>query len=158
MFQINDHKSAAGLLAGVPGLLALVRDPSLAERLRLLLHVFPEQLAAVEGRLVESAGDPEEANAALVRIRDVIWSISRDRLGAWTGVTSLASTTDPPGDAGLAVLLSVLVWVAVTLDANPTAETVLQEEKANPSKKREQPRPSPTIKTENGKKPAPLKF
>ena len=100
-------ESAAGLLAGVPGLLALVRDPSLAERLRLLLHVFPEQLAAVEGRLAESAGDPEEANAALVRIRDVIWSISRDRLGAWTGVTSLASTTDPPGDAGLAVLLSV---------------------------------------------------
>ena len=100
-------ESAAGLLAGVPGLLALVRDPSLAERLRLLLHVFPEQLAAVEGRLAESAGDPEEVNAALVRIRDVIWSISRDRLGAWTGVTSLASTTDPPGDAGLAVLLSV---------------------------------------------------
>ena len=98
-------EGADRLLGGVPGLLALDRDPSLVGRVTATLAVAPGLLVGFEEVLGEST-DVEEANAALVRVRDALWSITRDRLGTHVGVASLRSAAPAPSDAGLAVLLS----------------------------------------------------
>ena len=98
-------EGADRLLGGVPGLLALDRDPSLLGRVTATLAVAPELLVGFEEVLGESS-DVEEANAALVRVRDTLWSVTRDRLGTHAGVASLRSAAPAPSDAGLAVLLS----------------------------------------------------
>jgi len=98
-------EGADRLLGGVPGLLALDRDPSLAGRVTATLAVAPGLLVGFEEVLGEST-DVEEANAALVRVRDALWSVTRDRLGTHAGVASLRSAAPAPSDAGLAVLLS----------------------------------------------------
>ena len=98
-------EGADRLLGGVPGLLALDRDPSLVGRVTATLAVAPGLLVGFEEVLGEST-DVEEANAALVRVRDALWSVTRDRLGTHAGVASLRSAAPAPSDAGLAVLLS----------------------------------------------------
>ena len=98
-------EGADRLLGGVPGLLALDRDPSLVGRVTATLTVAPRLLVGFEEVLGEST-DVEEANAALVRVRDALWSVTRDRLGTHVGVASLRSAAPAPSDAGLAVLLS----------------------------------------------------
>ena len=98
-------EGADRLLGGVPGLLALDRDPSLLGRVTATLAVAPGLLVGFEEVLGEST-DVEEANAALVRVRDALWSVTRDRLGTHAGVASLRSAAPAPSDAGLAVLLS----------------------------------------------------
>ena len=98
-------EGADRLLGGVPGLLALDRDPSLVGRVTATLAVAPRLLVGFEEVLGEST-DVEEANATLVRVRDALWSITRDRLGTHVGVASLRSAAPAPSDAGLAVLLS----------------------------------------------------
>jgi len=98
-------EGADRLLGGVPGLLALDRDPSLVGRVTATLAVAPRLLVGFEEVLGEST-DVEEANAALVRVRDALWSVTRDRLGTHAGVASLRSAAPAPSDAGLAVLLS----------------------------------------------------
>ena len=98
-------EGADRLLGGVPGLLALDRNPSLVGRVTATLAVAPGLLVGFEEVLGEST-DVEEANAALVRVRDALWSVTRDRLGTHVGVASLRSAAPAPSDAGLAVLLS----------------------------------------------------
>ena len=98
-------EGADRLLGGVPGLLALDRDPSLVGHVTATLAVAPGLLVGFEEVLGEST-DVEEANAALVRVRDALWSVTRDRLGTHAGVASLRSAAPAPSDAGLAVLLS----------------------------------------------------
>ena len=98
-------EGADRLLGGVPGLLALDRDPSLVGRVTATLAVAPRLLVGFEEVLGEST-DVEEVNATLVRVRDALWSITRDRLGTHVGVASLRSAAPAPSDAGLAVLLS----------------------------------------------------
>ena len=98
-------EGADRLLGGVPGLLAMDRDPSLVGRVTATLAVAPRLLVGFEEVLGEST-DVEEANAALVRVRDALWSVTRDRLGTHAGVASLRSAAPAPSDAGLAVLLS----------------------------------------------------
>ena len=98
-------EGADRLLGGVPGLLALDRNPSLVGRVTATLAVAPGLLVGFEEVLGEST-DVEEANAALVRVRDALWSVTRDRLGTHAGVASLRSAAPAPSDAGLAVLLS----------------------------------------------------
>ena len=98
-------EGADRLLGGVPGLLALDRNPSLVGRVTATLAVAPGLLVGFEEVLGEST-DVEEANVALVRVRDALWSVTRDRLGTHAGVASLRSAAPAPSDAGLAVLLS----------------------------------------------------
>ena len=93
------------LLGGVPGLMALDADPALAGRIRAVLAPVPGLLDTVAGALGGS-DQMEEDNAALVRVRDALWAVTRDRLGSYAGVSSLRSTSPAPSDAGLAVLLS----------------------------------------------------
>ena len=104
------------LLGGVPGLVALDRDPGLAGRVDAALSDLPARTAALEA-LLEGQSDPEAGsgpadeveagNAALVDLRDAVWAVTRDRLGTHTGVASLRSTRPGPSDAGLGVLLSI---------------------------------------------------
>ena len=98
-------EGADRLLGGVPGLLALDRNPSLVGRVTATLAVAPGLLVGFEEVLGEST-DVEEANVALVRVRDALWSVTRDRLGTHAGVASLRGAAPAPSDAGLAVLLS----------------------------------------------------
>ena len=93
------------LLGGVPGLMALDSDPALAGRIRAVLAPVPGLLGTVADALGGS-DHIEEDNAALVRVRDALWAVTRDRLGSYAGVSSLRSTSPAPSDAGLAVLLS----------------------------------------------------
>ena len=70
------------LLRGAPGLLALAGHPELATALTARLDLLTATADTME-RALESdgfAGEIEEANAALVRLRDAVWAISRDRL------------------------------------------------------------------------------
>ncbi len=98
--EVVDH-----LLGGVPGLIALDSDPALAGRIRAVLAPVPGLLDMVAEALGGS-DHMEEDNAALVRVRDALWAVTRDRLGSHAGVSSLRSTSPAPSDAGLAVLLS----------------------------------------------------
>ncbi len=97
------------LLSGAPGLLALMRDPDLAGRIEAILADVSPLVCRIESALEDqdgTAADMEEANAALVRLRDAVWAVKRDRLDTRDGVASL-STSGTPSDAGLVVLLSV---------------------------------------------------
>ncbi len=102
-------EAADRLLGGAPGLLALTRDGALPGRIEAALADVPALVDAVEAALEDHDGDAadvESANAGLVRLRDAVWAVERDRLGTRAGVASLA-TSGTPSDAGLAVLLSV---------------------------------------------------
>ncbi|MEC9000875.1 MAG: SIS domain-containing protein [Actinomycetota bacterium] len=102
-------ETADHLLGGAPGLLALTRDPGLAGRIEAAIADVPNLVADVEAALEDHDGDAanvEAANAGLVRLRDAVWAVERDRLGTRVGVASLVASTSP-SDAGLAVLLSV---------------------------------------------------
>ena len=102
-------EEADRLLGGAPGLLALTRDPALAGRIEAALTDVPALVADVEAALEDHDGDAadvEAANAGLVRLRDAVWAVGRDRLGTRAGVATL-TVSGTPSDAGLAVLLSV---------------------------------------------------
>jgi glucosamine--fructose-6-phosphate aminotransferase (isomerizing) len=49
----------------------------------------------------------EDVNAAMVRVKDAVWAVGRDRLRAAREVRDLAGSAGLPGWAGLAVLASV---------------------------------------------------
>ena len=97
-------------LRGVPGLLTLVRDPSAASGISARVDALTAAAATVEAvldqphqRLVPA--ELEATNAALIRCKDALWSIGRDRLRAADEVASLADGN--PTDAGLSVLFSL---------------------------------------------------
>lgn len=91
---------ADALLHGVPGVLALVRSPGLetaiVERLDRLDTRVDELDGAIERGEVR---DLEAANAAIVRLRDALWAIRRDRLRTAREVVALAGR-----DAGVAAV------------------------------------------------------
>ncbi len=85
------------LLRGVAGLSALIDDPSLRADVRLRSEALGEAADAVESMLDGpevgasfQTGEIEAMNAALIRCRDSIWAISRDRLRAAEQVSGLA--------------------------------------------------------------------
>ncbi len=99
------------LLRGVAGLSALIDDPSLRADVRLRSEALGEAADAVESMLDGpevgasfQTGEIEAMNAALIRCRDSIWAISRDRLRAAEQVLDLAA--GEVSDAGRAVLFS----------------------------------------------------
>ena len=95
------------LLGGAPGLEALLGHAGLLDAVAGKTSAVRARFASVEADLESRTGDRETGNAALVRLRDATWAISNDRLGAARGVAALSSTTDPPSQSGLAVLLSI---------------------------------------------------
>ncbi len=97
-------------LRGVPGLLSLREDAAATGRLGALVERLGELAAAVERDLDAPSGlvDPsrlEATNAALIRAKDALWAIGRDRLRAAAEVAAL----DEGGasEAGLGVLFSL---------------------------------------------------
>lgn len=101
-----------GALRGVAGVRALVADPAGAEALGSELEAQRARLAAIEARLDAdgSAVDPDDlelVNAALVRARDAVWAVARDRLRAGREVAALAGHVLNP--AALEAFTSVQV-------------------------------------------------
>ena len=87
-------------LRGVPGLLALAGHDGLAPRVAGHLDGLEPAADAAERRLDELAGavaggSVEAMNEALARVRDALWALRRDRLGAVAGVESLAGREAP---------------------------------------------------------------
>ncbi len=82
-------------LRGVPGIRALIADPAGVETLATELERQQGLLAGIEGALdVDGAIDPDEletVNAALVRAKDAVWAVARDRLRAGREVEALAA-------------------------------------------------------------------
>ena len=86
------------LLRGVPGVLALVAEPELAdaiiERLGHLDDFALSSEAAIEAGTL--GAEVEEANAALVSLRDGLWAIRKDRLRTAVEVSALAGRNAGP--------------------------------------------------------------
>jgi len=87
-------------LSGIPGLVALLGDRLALAALEHRADDLARTLARVDGEVeaVLSAGlvaDVESLNAALVRSKDALWSVRRDRLRSARAVDDLAA-----GDSG----------------------------------------------------------
>ncbi len=78
-------------LGGVPGVTCLLSDPNLVATLVHNTDILDAEVAAVEKRLAEpnQAVDLEAVNAALLRLKDAVWSVSRDRLRTARAVEEL---------------------------------------------------------------------
>lgn len=98
-------------LRGVPGLHSLRADLSTTTRIGGAVEQLDRRADAVEALLDGPDGaalpgdELERTNAALIRCRDAIWAIGRDRLRAAEQVAALAGPDT--SDAGLAVVFSV---------------------------------------------------
>jgi glucosamine--fructose-6-phosphate aminotransferase (isomerizing) len=84
-------------LRGVPGIRALIADPAGVATLAAELERQQGLLAGIEVALdADGAIDPDEletVNAALVRAKDAVWAVARDRLRAGREVEALAAGT-----------------------------------------------------------------
>ncbi len=107
--RLADEAAVADrLLRGVPGVRSLADRPSLVAAIEARLDQLDAFVAGEEAR-VEDADidglDVERTNAALVRAKDVLWALRRDRLRTAAAVSALAGRD--AGDAALAGFLSV---------------------------------------------------
>src|SRR5690606_18172933 len=76
------------LLRSTDGVAALVRDPSVGTRIEATGTVVGAWLAATESSLDDlnrTDGSLEELNAALIRLKDAAWAVSRDRVPTAAG-------------------------------------------------------------------------
>ncbi|HEX2577702.1 MAG TPA: glucosamine-6-phosphate synthase, partial [Aquihabitans sp.] len=81
------------LLRGTPGIRALLADRSLATSLDGLVSDTAAALAEREAALDDQPADPaglEAVNAAVIRLKDALWAVQRDRLRAARAVADLA--------------------------------------------------------------------
>ena len=96
------------LLRGVPGVRALADRPSLVAAIEARLDQLDAFVAGEEARVEDADADGldvERTNAALVRAKDVLWALRRDRLRTAAAVSALAGRE--AGEAALAGFLSV---------------------------------------------------
>ena len=99
---------ADALLRGVPGVRALADRPSLVAAIEARLDQLDAFVAGEEARVEDADADGldvERTNAALVRAKDVLWALRRDRLRTAAAVSALAGRE--AGEAALAGFLSV---------------------------------------------------
>jgi glucosamine--fructose-6-phosphate aminotransferase (isomerizing) len=99
--------AAAGLLAdadralrGVDGVTLLLGDPDVAGAVTAGVEAATASVASVEARLdagepVVGDGDLEALNAALIRVKDLLWAVGRDRLRTAAAVGELLGGGDP---------------------------------------------------------------
>ncbi len=97
-------------LRGVPGATALLANPQGAHSVAEACVRLTDLVGAAEAYLDDPShgvepGRLEPTNAALLRCKDALWSISRDRLRAADGISKLSPAV--PGPDGTAVLLSL---------------------------------------------------
>src|SRR5918996_312546 len=99
------------LLRGTDGVWALVHDRRLLADVEGLAAQLDDTVEAIEARLDAGAGasgdrDPLEAvNAAVVRLKDAVWSIERDRVRTTRAVAELAGSE--PGWAATEAYTSI---------------------------------------------------
>ena len=100
---------ADALLRGVPGVRLLAADSAVFARLRTATEELTARAARIEEVLdadPQLAGsDPETTNQALVRFKDALWAVGRDRLRHVQEVLKLAGTTR--NEAALGVFSSL---------------------------------------------------
>jgi glucosamine--fructose-6-phosphate aminotransferase (isomerizing) len=89
------------VLAGAAGLQTLVTSPEVAADLDAALVRFEAETQRLDrrvdaGGLTLSGRRLEARNAALVRLKDVVWALSRDRLGVARAVAELAGPQPAP--------------------------------------------------------------
>ncbi len=97
-----------GLVYGPPGVGALVADGVLLADLGAGLSQLRLAVAGVEGRLDAgevSADGLEELNAAVIRLKDALWAVERDRLRTAQAVADLAGPDPTP--AAIAAFTSI---------------------------------------------------
>ncbi len=106
--------AANQLLGGVPGLRLLLESPEVAGTLGDLIDSAAASVTALEARLdVDTSLDTaelEHLNEQLVRVRDGLWALGRDRLGASHSVSKLlarAQLTASPAPAAVEAFLSI---------------------------------------------------
>ncbi|MFV0317372.1 MAG: SIS domain-containing protein [Microthrixaceae bacterium] len=97
-------------LRGVAGVRGLLADADFTQMVAASCSELSGLVARAEAYLDDPACDLaadrlEPTNSALLRCKDALWSIGRDRLRAADGIRKL--TTQIPGPAGVAVLLSL---------------------------------------------------
>jgi glutamine---fructose-6-phosphate transaminase (isomerizing) len=103
------------LLYGRPGVRALIANPDLSvavearlDRLDAWVVAIDADIEANPDRAVDAGGAEIEAlNAALLRLRDVLWAIRRDRLRAAQVVADLAGRNAPESALDAITLLHV---------------------------------------------------
>ena len=111
--------TANELLGGVSGLRLLLQSPEVADALRALSDAATASVAALEAQLDADASlDPaelEHLNEQLVRVRDGLWALGRDRLGAALAVSKLlAGMQLTAGSAPAAVEACLSIHQAMT--------------------------------------------
>ena len=88
-------QEANHLLVGVPGLRLLLQSPATVDALAGLIETATTSVVSLESRLdADTSLDPaelEHLNEQLVRVRDALWSVGRDRLRASRAVSDLLS-------------------------------------------------------------------
>ncbi|MHC4815458.1 MAG: SIS domain-containing protein, partial [Planctomycetota bacterium] len=109
LLQLQDAaaelESANELLRGVPGVTCLLRDQKLTATLDQDLAAMGERIGELErnvddGSLDLSPDQLETFNAGVVRLRDAVWAVRKDRLRTAATVADL-SGADPSGTATL---------------------------------------------------------
>ena len=106
--------AANRLLGGVPGLRLLLESPEVVGTLGDLIDGATASVVALEARLdADTSLDPaelERLNEQLVRVRDGLWALGRDRLGASRSVSKLlagAQLTASSSPAAVETYLSI---------------------------------------------------
>ncbi|MEZ5179341.1 MAG: hypothetical protein R2746_13965 [Acidimicrobiales bacterium] len=97
-----------GLLRGTPGVRALLGDRTLRPAVDALVDEVGTVLAEREAGLDDAPADPaglEAVNAAVVRLKDALWAVQRDRLRTAAAVADLAGPD--PSRAAVEALASV---------------------------------------------------
>ena len=106
----EDLEGVDRTLRGVPGLVSMVDDAAGAARIAAVAEDLAELAATVEAALDDphqllEPSELEATNAALIRGKDALWAIRRDRLRAAAEVQALGG--GDTSTAGLAVLFSL---------------------------------------------------
>jgi glucosamine--fructose-6-phosphate aminotransferase (isomerizing) len=103
------------LLRGAPGLVALVGDAGLRDDIADRVRTLEARVAEIEidlDRGEELSEQQESASAGLVRVKDAVWAIARDRLGNAEAVATLAgegaTTASIEAYASIQVALSAI--------------------------------------------------
>ena len=94
-----------GALRGVAGLWTLLQDEALCAELRGHTETLQRRIAELEAALDQAApndDDVERRNAALLRLKDSVWAISRDRVPHAGAVLRLAGGELPHQSAAAA--------------------------------------------------------
>ncbi|MGI8757967.1 MAG: SIS domain-containing protein [Acidimicrobiales bacterium] len=100
------------LLGGAPGLRCLIAHPGVAAELAAAAGRFEAETERLDhdidsGALDLSGRALEACNVALVRLKDAVWAVGRDRLGAARAVADL--TGPDPGPAAVEAMGSVQI-------------------------------------------------